>query len=96
MTALNYAGPEDLPAETPVLIAGGGPSGLFLALDLASRGIRSTVIEPRTLIDPDRPRAKTTNARTMTHLRGSALPVPSGTRRRCRSGTPRTSSSVPH
>ena len=73
MTAVHHATLADLPAETPVLIAGGGPSGLFLALDLASRGIRSTVIEPRTLIDPDRPRAKTTNARTMTHLRRLGL-----------------------
>ncbi|MGN7251705.1 FAD-dependent monooxygenase [Arthrobacter sp. SAFR-014] len=73
MTAVNYAELQDVPAETPVLISGGGPSGLFLALDLASRGIRSTVIEPRTLIDPDRPRAKTTNARTMTHLRRLGL-----------------------
>ena len=73
MTTVHHATLEDLPAETPVLIAGGGPSGLFLALDLASRGIRSTVIEPRTLIDPDRPRAKTTNARTMTHLRRLGL-----------------------
>ncbi|MDQ0798735.1 FAD-dependent monooxygenase [Arthrobacter sp. SLBN-112] len=58
----------DIPAEAQVLIAGGGPSGLFLALDLASRGIASTVIEPRTAVDHTRPRAKTTNARTMTHL----------------------------
>ena len=31
--------------ETPVLIAGGGPVGLALALDLAVRGIRSTLVE---------------------------------------------------
>ncbi|MGO4146449.1 FAD-dependent monooxygenase [Paenarthrobacter sp. YAF11_1] len=64
---------EDLPDHVPVLISGGGPSGLFLALDLAQRGIRSLVIEPRTTIDQDRPRAKTTNARTMTHLRRIGL-----------------------
>lgn len=63
----------DIPAEVQVLIAGGGPSGLFLALDLASRGIASTIIEPRTSVDPTRPRAKTTNARTMTHLRRLGL-----------------------
>ena len=63
----------DLPAEVQVLIAGGGPSGLFLALDLASRGVPSTVIEPRTSLDHTRPRAKTTNARTMTHLRRLGL-----------------------
>lgn len=73
MTAIHDARLADLPAEIPVLISGGGPSGLFLALDLANRGIRSIVIEPRTAIDPDRPRAKTTNARTMTHLRRLGL-----------------------
>jgi 2-polyprenyl-6-methoxyphenol hydroxylase-like FAD-dependent oxidoreductase len=31
--------------ETPVLIVGGGPVGLTLALDLAVRGIRSTLVE---------------------------------------------------
>ncbi|RKR29878.1 FAD-dependent monooxygenase [Arthrobacter oryzae] len=73
MTAIENASLEDLPADVPVLIAGGGPSGLFLSLDLARRGISSLVIEPRTSIDPDRPRAKTTNARTMTHLRRLGL-----------------------
>jgi 2-polyprenyl-6-methoxyphenol hydroxylase-like FAD-dependent oxidoreductase len=29
-----------------VVIVGAGPVGMFLALDLASRGIRSTVTEP--------------------------------------------------
>ncbi|GAA3695525.1 FAD-dependent oxidoreductase [Arthrobacter ginkgonis] len=64
---------DRLPSGTRVLIAGGGPSGLFLALDLAHRGIPSVVVEPRASIDPHRPRAKTTNARTMTHLRRLGL-----------------------
>jgi len=64
---------DRLPSGTRVLIAGGGPSGLFLALDLAHRGIPSVVVEPRAFIDPHRPRAKTTNARTMTHLRRLGL-----------------------
>ena len=34
-----------LDLETPVLIVGGGPVGLALALDLAVRGIRSTLVE---------------------------------------------------
>ena len=58
-----------LPDRTDVLIAGGGPSGLFLAADLARRGIDSVVVEPRVELDWLHPRAKTTNARTMTHLR---------------------------
>ena len=73
MTVIENASLSDLPEDVPVLIAGGGPSGLFLSLDLARRGIPSVVIEPRTSIDPDRPRAKTTNARTMTHLRRLGL-----------------------
>jgi len=60
-------------AHFPVAICGGGPSGLFLALDLAQRGIPSVLVEPRTDIDRLRPRAKTTNARTMTHLRRLGL-----------------------
>lgn len=62
-----------LPEEVDVLIAGGGPSGLFLALDLADRGIASVILEPRVELDWTRPRAKTTNARTMTHLRRLGL-----------------------
>lgn len=68
MTAFPVTPAAAVPAQVQVLVSGGGPSGLFLALDLASRGIASTVIEPRTTVDHSRPRAKTTNARTMTHL----------------------------
>lgn len=64
---------SDLPDVVDVLIAGGGPSGLFLALDLAQRGISAHVLEPRVEMDWTRPRAKTTNARTMTHLRRLGL-----------------------
>lgn len=61
---------DDLPSTATVVIAGGGPSGLMSALDLDRRGIDSVVIEPRIELDYFRPRAKTTNARTMTLLRG--------------------------
>ena len=60
-------------SDVEVLIAGGGPSGLFLAADLADRGVRSLVVEPRVDLDWLHPRAKTTNARTMTHLRRLGL-----------------------
>lgn len=33
--------------ETPVLIAGGGPVGLTLALDLGARGVRCTLVEKK-------------------------------------------------
>jgi 2-polyprenyl-6-methoxyphenol hydroxylase-like FAD-dependent oxidoreductase len=64
---------NSLPAEAEVLIAGGGPTGLFLALDLSLRGVAAVVAEPRRDLDTLRPRAKTTNARTMTHLRRLGL-----------------------
>ena len=73
MATVRDAPPGQIPGEVRVLISGGGPSGLFLALDLASRGVPSTVIEPRDSVDHTRPRAKTTNARTMTHLRRLGL-----------------------
>ncbi len=55
--------------RVPVLVAGGGPAGLAAALELDLHGVASLVIEPRVEVDTLRPRAKTTNARTMTHLR---------------------------
>ncbi|WP_370617392.1 FAD-dependent monooxygenase [Mumia qirimensis] len=66
-------GLEDVPSDVDVVIAGGGPSGLFLAADLEAYGVSSVVVEPRAELDWLHPRAKTTNARTMTHLRRLGL-----------------------
>jgi 2-polyprenyl-6-methoxyphenol hydroxylase-like FAD-dependent oxidoreductase len=56
--------------ETPVLIVGGGPVGLTLALDLAVRGIRSTLAErdEGTAVEL-LAKAGTLNERTMEYLR---------------------------
>src|ERR1700678_2450745 len=60
-----------LPAsiDTPVRIAGGGPVGLALAVELGLRGIECLVVEPRPQPTRLRPRAKTLNARTLEHGR---------------------------
>ena len=58
-----------VPDSVPVLVVGGGPSGLAVAIELGRRGIEVLVVEPRTALDPLRPRAKTTSVRTMEHLR---------------------------
>jgi 2-polyprenyl-6-methoxyphenol hydroxylase-like FAD-dependent oxidoreductase len=55
--------------DTPVLIAGGGPVGLALAVELGLYGIGCVVVEPRPQPTRLRPRAKTLNARTMEHAR---------------------------
>ena len=56
-------------ADTPVLMAGGGPAGLAAAAELALHGVACVVIEPRPVVSHRRPRAKTTSVRTMEHLR---------------------------
>lgn len=56
-------------AETPVLVAGGGPAGLAAAAELALHGVACVIIEPRPVVSHRRPRAKTTSVRTMEHLR---------------------------
>ncbi len=56
------------PVETDVLVAGGGPCGLMLAIELGRRGIRTLVVDPKpgTAFNPQ---ANATQARTMEHFR---------------------------
>jgi 2-polyprenyl-6-methoxyphenol hydroxylase-like FAD-dependent oxidoreductase len=60
---------QDIPQETEVLIVGGGPVGLSAAIELGRRGVKCLIIEPRPVVSRLRPRAKTTNIRTMEHFR---------------------------
>lgn len=60
---------QDIPQETGVLIAGGGPVGLSAAVELGRRGVQCVIVEPRRVVSQLRPRAKTTNVRTMEHFR---------------------------
>jgi 2-polyprenyl-6-methoxyphenol hydroxylase-like FAD-dependent oxidoreductase len=58
--------------STDVLIAGGGPCGLMLAIELGRRGIRCLLVDqkPSTAFNPQ---ANATQARTMEHLRRLGL-----------------------
>src|SRR5579862_4851591 len=58
--------------DVPVLIAGAGPVGLTLALDLAWRGVRSLLVEPLTAVQRH-PRAISIGVRTMEHFRRLGL-----------------------
>ena len=56
---------DPITERMPVLVLGGGPAGLALALEVSLHEVAVTVIEPRRTVDHARPRAKTTSARTM-------------------------------
>ena len=58
--------------DAPVVIVGAGPVGMVLALDLASRGVRSIVIEQSTSTRVY-PKGNTHNSRTMEHYRRLGL-----------------------
>ena len=55
--------------DAEVIIAGAGPVGLCTAIELGQRGVDCLVVEPRLGVSTSRPRAKTTNVRTMEHFR---------------------------
>lgn len=59
---------DPTPLDTDVLVAGGGPCGLMLAIELGRRGVRCLLVDAK----PDTafsPQANATQARTMEHFR---------------------------
>jgi 2-polyprenyl-6-methoxyphenol hydroxylase-like FAD-dependent oxidoreductase len=59
--------------DTGVLIAGAGPVGLSLAVDLARRGIAARIID--TLAQPtDESRAMVVHSRTLDHFEAMGVP----------------------
>src|SRR5918994_2223812 len=59
---------QALPSQCAVLIIGGGPCGLMLAIELGRRGIATIVLDEKD--SPARfPQANATQARTMEHFR---------------------------
>lgn len=55
-------------AETDVIVVGAGPTGLSLAIELGLRGVHAVIVEQHARTG-SQPRAKTTNVRSMQHLR---------------------------
>lgn len=59
--------------DADVLIIGGGPVGLMLAIDLAWRGIEVTLVESRAAAEPPEPKCNHVAARTMEIFRRLGL-----------------------
>src|SRR5579863_511656 len=62
------AGDSGAGLGSEVLVVGAGPAGLSLAIELGQRGIRTRVVEQQGRVG-QQPRAKTTNVRSMEHMR---------------------------
>jgi 2-polyprenyl-6-methoxyphenol hydroxylase-like FAD-dependent oxidoreductase len=68
--------------EHAVVVAGGGPTGLMLAGELALAGVDVVIVEGRTSQDPDGSRAGGLHARTIEVLDQRGIPNGSSQRAR--------------
>jgi 2-polyprenyl-6-methoxyphenol hydroxylase-like FAD-dependent oxidoreductase len=66
---------EDNSRRTEVLIVGGGPAGMLLALFLDRHGVKSVVFNTENGV-PTHPRGSTHNSRTMEHYRRLGISAP--------------------
>ena len=80
-------------SEWPVVIAGGGPVGVTLAMDLTRLGVHSVVLERRHDQPPNQ-RCNTTNSRSMELLRRPEVGASSHATRKGRAATYRRSDSL--
>ena len=59
--------------DTDIFIAGAGPVGLTLAMDLSTRGVRATLAEPRRFAEPPNVKCNHVSARSMEIFRRLGL-----------------------
>lgn len=62
-----------MPYDTDIFIAGAGPVGLTLAMDLSGRGLRVTLAEPRRFAEPPNVKCNHVSARSMETFRRLGL-----------------------
>ena len=76
---MNKEPASSAPFDAEVVIVGGGPVGMGLAIELGQRGVRTIVVERYPQPQPI-PKGQNLTQRTMEHFHfwGAELPVPRG------------------